>query len=331
MTEFSIIIPFQTITPYLRETLDHIAKLKGPDFEVILLPDALFSTKGLGRYDYPLRTIPTGSVSPAIKRDNGAKVSQGKYLAFIDDDAYPSPDWLTRVLPHFNDENITAVGGPQITPEQDGFWQKVSGAMFLSPLNGKAVYRYWPAQKCFFVDDWPSVNLIVRKEDFIAVGGFDSGYWPGEDTKLCLDLIEKQNKKIMYEPEAKVFHHRRAGFFKHIKQVGNYGLHRGYFAKRFPATSFKLSYMLPSCFFLFVCLGWTSFFVGSLLTNIYFFFWLLYLLALSISTMNIYTKLMVFKIAVATIPYLAGTHFWYGYRFLKGFFFVKDLKSRLGR
>jgi len=295
------------------------------------LPDALFSKEELGSYDYPLRIIPTGAVSPAIKRDRGAEVSNGNYLAFIDDDAYPAPDWLTKVLPHFKIDNIVAVGGPQITPEQDGFWQKVSGAMFLSPLNGKAVCRYWPAKECFFVDDWPSVNLIVRKEDFIAVGGFDSSYWPGEDTKLCLDLVEKQGKKIMYEPEAKVFHHRRAGFLKHMKQVGNYGLHRGYFAKRFPTTSLKMSYMLPSFFFLFVCLGWLFLFSGDFFVFSYQVGWFIYGIAMLLSFCGVFLKLKDISIALATVPYIVGTHFWYGFRFLQGFLCVRDLKSKLGR
>jgi GT2 family glycosyltransferase len=181
------------------------------------------------------------------------------------------------------------------------------------------------------VDDWPSVNLIVRKEDFVAVGGFDNTYWPGEDTKFCLDLVEKLEKEIIYEPEAKVYHHRRSGFRKHMKQVGNYGLHRGFFAKRFPKTSLKVSYFMPTCFFLFVCLGWIALLGGDLFVNIYIMLWTAYFLTLLISVLCIYYKLHHLKIALATIPYIVGTHIWYGWGFLKGFVFVKDLKSRLGR
>lgn len=330
MIEFSILIPFQTVSPYLYETLDAISYISGPGFEVILLPDDRLATEGFERYNYPLRVFPTGQVSPAIKRDKGAEKSVGKYLAFIDDDAFPAPDWLNKTLPHFSNKEIAAVGGPQITPDHDTFWQKVSGAVFLSPLNGKAVHRYWPGKKTLFIDDWPSVNLIVRKDDFLSVGGFDNTYWPGEDTKLCFDLT-RNKKKIIYEPGAKVYHHRRAGFFKHIKQVGNYGLHRGYFAKRFPATSMKISYMLPSCFFLFTSLGWISLLLTPLLAGFYLSLWVIYFFIVWISTLLIINKIKDPRIAFATIPYLVATHFWYGWRFLKGFVFVKKLKSKLGR
>ena len=40
------------------------------------------------------------------------------------------------------------------------------------------------------------VNLVVKREVFEAVGGYDSHYWPGEDTKLCLDITHKAGKKI---------------------------------------------------------------------------------------------------------------------------------------
>ncbi len=331
MPKISIIIPFQQVTPYLHETLDYIAKLKEKDFEVILLPDSEFQIKILKTYSYPIKIISTGPVSPAIKRDKGAEKSEGTFLAFIDDDAYPASDWLTKALPHFETDSVSAVGGPQMTPSSDTFSQKVSGAMFLSFLNGSAVYRYWPGQKSTLIDDWPSVNLIIRKNDFLVIGGFDNTYWPGEDTKLCLDITQKLGKKIIYEPRAKVFHHRRPGFFRHLKQTGNYGLHRGFFAKKFPENSRKLSYFIPSCFFIFCTLGWIALFSGILLKSTYISLWSLYITSLLLSTIGIYLKIKDISISAATIPYLTGTHFWYGFQFLKGFLFTNDLKSKLGR
>jgi hypothetical protein len=52
--------------------------------------------------------------------------------------------------------------------------------------------------------------------------------------------------KILYAPEVLVYHHRRPLFRPHLRQVRSYALHRGYFAKRFPETSLRLSYFLPT-------------------------------------------------------------------------------------
>jgi GT2 family glycosyltransferase len=80
------------------------------------------------------------------------------------------------------------------------------------------------------------------------VGGFSTRYWPGEDTILCLRIVKDLGKKILYEPDALVYHHRRRLFGPHLRQLAAYALHRGYFVKKFPETSRKLSYFVPSFF-----------------------------------------------------------------------------------
>lgn len=331
MLLFTIIIPFQKESAYLRQTLDHLAEQTLQSFEVALISDGALDSEFRLEYAFPLRVASSGPVSPAIKRDMGAQMAFGRFLAFIDDDAYPAPDWLANILPCFDDDAVAAVGGPQVTPPDDGFWQQVSGAVFLSPLNGAAVERYWPGNGRRFVDDWPSVNLTVEKADFATVGGFDSVYWPGEDTKMCLDLVKKLGKKIVYAPTAVVYHHRRTGFFRHMKQIGNYGLHRGFFVKRFPETSCRLSYFIPSLFFLFVPLGLIAASMSIILRVLYLCLWGVYLTAVGVSVIGIYRKVRCFRVALATLPFQIGTHFWYGWRFLKGLLLVKELRSRLGR
>ena len=328
----SIIIPFQQESQYLAETLRYLDRLNYGAFEVVLLPDEEMSREYLDAHtaiSRPVIVIPTGPVSPAIKRDKGVEACSGDVVAFIDDDAYPDSAWLDAALRYFDDPGVAAVGGPQLTPESDGFWQQVSGAMFLSPLNGGAVCRYWPCSGVRDVDDWPSVNLVVRRQDFLAIGGFDSSYWPGEDTKLCHDLVSR-GRRIVCAGDALVYHHRRAGFRRHMRQVGNYGLHRGHFARVFPGTSLRPGYIMPSLFFLFVTLGW----VGLLLSRSTAAMWIvlasIYGAAQLFSAWTVYGRTKRFAVSLMTIPYLTATHFWYGWRFLHGFFSF-SLKSSLGR
>ena len=93
VTTFSIVIPFKSWSPDLEECLTHIKKLSFQEFEVILLPDEIFNIP-TSYQDIPISIISTGAINPARKRDQGAKASKGKFLAFIDDDAYPERDWL---------------------------------------------------------------------------------------------------------------------------------------------------------------------------------------------------------------------------------------------
>ncbi|MFC1645078.1 glycosyltransferase [Patescibacteria group bacterium] len=331
--KFSIIIPVQKINDYILETCGKLEKLENRNFEIIIFPDEVEENNSEMEGKLNARIIPTGKVSPAVKRDMAIKYAKGEYLAFTDDDAYPDEKWLDIAEEYLKDDAVAAVGGPQLTPEDDSFWQKVSGAMFMSILSGGAVIRYWPGEKIQEVDDWPTVNFIIKKKDFEAIDGFDSAYWPGEDTKLCLDIIKKLEKKIIYIPKLVVFHHRRSGFRKHLKQTGNYGLHRGHFAKVFPETSMKFTslYFVPSLFVVFLLLGAILSPFNATISLLYSFGLGVYLVAVIASSLMLVEKTKSLLVSVMTIPYMISFHIWYGIRFIQGYFFTKELKSKLGK
>ena len=199
--------------------------------------------------------------------------------------------------------------------------------MFLSRFTGGAPERYVPVGIARQMDDWPSVNLLVRREAFLAVGGFDCKYWPGEDTRLCLK-IKQTGKKLFYVPEMAVWHHRRAGLRAHLKQVGAYGLHRGYFARHYPETSFRLKYFIPSAFAVFVLLSLAAFLIPIPTIELFTFGWGLYGVALLAGLLDIakYERPLV---ALASLVYVPATHFYYGVQFIRGFFKQGELVSRL--
>jgi cellulose synthase/poly-beta-1,6-N-acetylglucosamine synthase-like glycosyltransferase len=126
----SIIIPVKRSNAMLTECVEHCLRLDYPDFEIIVLSDGAESL-GMG-----VRVIETGQVSPAVKRDRGAEAARGEILAFIDDDAYPRRDWLSKAVRHFDDSGVAAVGGPAVTPETDNRRQKASGRVLGSILGG---------------------------------------------------------------------------------------------------------------------------------------------------------------------------------------------------
>lgn len=320
----SIIIPVKEINHYIRESIPHILNMDYANFEVLIFPDNPTTES------FPRTTIiPTGNIGPAEKRDLAIKHAKGEILAFLDDDAYPRKDWLSKAVKHFFDPCTAAVGGPAVTPQSDSFYQRVSGAVFLSRIGGGFPERYWPIGTVREVDDWPSVNLLVRKEVFEKIGGFNSAYWPGEDTKLCLDII-KVGGKIIYDPDVFVWHHRREGLLRHLRQVGRYGLHRGFFAKRFPVTSRRFKYFIPSFFTIFIITGWAATFFNNMPVNrLYYTGIAIYLVALMVALFQIYNKEKNLAVSIGALLYIFLTHIWYGAYFIHGYLFTKDLQSKL--
>ena len=189
MIKYSFVIPVKEINDYIRETIPKLLEMERNDFEIIVYPDEITDDT------WPkTRQIASGPVGPARKRNLAIRDAKGEILIFIDDDAYPKSNFLEILGKDFEDENIVAVGGPAITPAKSNFWQRVSGATFLSSLSGGFPERYRPMGKKKFVADWPSVNLSIRKNAFEELGGFGGDYWPGEDTKLGFDLADEKKR-----------------------------------------------------------------------------------------------------------------------------------------
>jgi len=309
MRKVSIVVPVKSDNPNLRECVEKSLLLDYPDYEIIVCPDEPITGLGKG-----VKVVATGPARPAEKREAALKVANGELLAFIDDDAYPRPDWLKNALNHFDDPQVAAVGGPGLTPGGDSPPQKASGFIYSSPIvSGTQVYRY-AAMKKREVCDFPSCNFIVRRSVLKEMSGFKSRFWPGEDTVMCAAITGTLKKKIIYDPEVVVYHHRRPLFKKHLEQIESYGLHRGYFVKRYPATSFKLPYFLPSLLVVAIA-------TGAILSVLYPSVRTLYMLGMSLYLLTV----LLFSLKSRKISLIARiflgiilTHAVYGVSFIRG-------------
>jgi len=309
----------------VRETVPYVQALAGFEWELLIIPNKIENNEWLE--DNRIIILESGKVGPADKRDLGAQQASGDILVFLDDDSYPESNILEVASKHFSNSEVIVVGGPGITPPNDSFWQRVSGAVFLSKFTGGAPERYVSVGQAREIDDWPSVNLMVRKDAFLSVGGFDSKYWPGEDTILCLKL-KQTGKKLIYEPNMIVWHHRRSGFLAHLKQIGAYGLHRGFFAKKYPETSFKLKYFIPAIFVLFFITSVFYSFLPNLVQNATIMGWVIYIVSLIVGVLEI-SRYEKSSVAITSLFFVLPTHFYYGINFIYGYLFKQKLVSVL--
>ena len=347
----SIIIICEGYNSFLSEALPYYDKLEYPNFEVFVFMTEKPSKDIVQKYAKVKFIIsPETKNKPAEKRDLAIKFAQGEFFAFIDDDAFPHKDWLKNAVEIFKDEKVVAVGGPGVTPTGaapfSGLPRKrgcprehASGWVSASPLGGfGSTYRFIPQERRE-VDDFPSMNLIVRSEDFKKIGGFDSSFYPGEDTKLCLDLTQKLHKKIIYDPTILVYHHKRPLFKKHLIQNGRYGLHRGHFARILPKTSRKWFYFIPSVFAIGVITGTIATVISEYTKSavlidtyatLFQFFFGIYIFMLFINAIWVFTKSKNLYVAFLTIPGVFLTHLWYGIKFIQGLLKPK-MEDKYGR
>jgi glycosyltransferase involved in cell wall biosynthesis len=315
----SVVIACPGGSAVLTECLSALARQTYANFEVIVLPDdrldGLTLPAGLD-----LRILPTGKVRPAEKRNLGIRAAKGEIVAFIDDDAYPDAHWMEYAVKYFGEDGIGAVGGPGVTPLNDPYLARIGGRVYDNWLvSGNYRYRYKAGGVRRDVDDYPSCNLFVRKSVLEKIGGYRTDFWPGEDTLLCKDIVDS-GFRIVYDPWVVVCHHRRPVFGSHLRQLGRYAFHRGYFCRRFPSNSLHLSYFVPSAFVVYLALWLPASCVSTLPQSVAWYAQAVFLqpvafyFALTLATsfsFNFLTWLL-------TAAGVFASHVWYGVRFLQG-------------
>ncbi|MBU1692332.1 MAG: glycosyltransferase [Verrucomicrobia bacterium] len=303
---FSIVIIARKINDYIREAMPHLQAQTCRSYEILIVSESP-ETETFEN----ARILTSGRASPARARNIGAREARGEILVFIDDDAYPAPDWLEKALRDFQDETVGAVGGPSLVPPGATFFQHVSNKVFelSSTRTGR---RYSRRKDKVEIDVWPTCNFFVREKVFEAVGGFSDKYWGGEDTTFCYDLI-KAGFRMLYDPDLLVYHHPRKTLKQHLRQIYFWGVWRSFMMKR-DDQSVQGLFFAPSLLLVWLLGGavlsalWLSF------RPLYGASWLLYGAYLAVAGFRTKSLRLALPVAVVTL----FSHLVYGFGFLRG-------------
>jgi len=139
----------------------------------------------------------------------GSENAKGKYLVFLNNDAFVTPNWLMPLISAVSSEEVAAAGPKFLYPDgrlqEAGAYINSDGTAF---QRGKFDDPNKPEYNSALEVDYCSAACLIAKHDlFNKVLGFDFCWEPGyyEDTDLCFKL-KALNKKIMYVPSSKIFH-----------------------------------------------------------------------------------------------------------------------------
>lgn len=223
----SVILPTKDRGPDIDLTLDALLAqdLAAGDYEVLVVDNASSEANARAlrgwcdRHPDALRYVhePTPGLNRA--RNAGIAAATGAVIAFLDDDAVPSSDWLTQLLRVFEDRPRTwAVGGrirSQFTSAPPP-WLDERFAVYLSDFDrGEAplVLRY---------DDYPrGANMAFRRQAFERCGPFapcldrrGDLLLSNGDIEMCY-RVEQSGHEVVYAPEAAVQHLIRGDRLSH--------------------------------------------------------------------------------------------------------------------
>lgn len=218
---FSIIIPTYNRPAELGPCLEALCRLDYPRnlFEVIVVDDgsktSLQPVVGCFFDQLDVTLLTQTNAGPAAARNVGAKRAKGEFLAFMDDDCTPSPDWLQKLANRFAKIPDRAIGGRTINGLPSNLYSIASQTI---ADTAYAYYNPEPNQASFFASN----NLAMAADCFHDVGGFDVTFMTSEDRDFC-GRWQHHGFQMTYAPEILIYHSHPLNFRAFWRRHFNYG------------------------------------------------------------------------------------------------------------
>ncbi len=208
------------------DTLEGLLRLDYPAFEVIVVDDGSTDATASIVQAHGFRLIRTAHRGLSNARNTGMQAAQGEIVAYIDDDVYPAPNWLTHLATTFIRTHHAGVGGPHLVSESDNWIANcVANApggpvhVLLSDLNAEHI---------------PGCNMAFRKSTLQSIGGFDPRYRvAGDDVDVCWRLLQR-GWTLGFHPSAVVWHHGHNAVRKYWNQQKRHGRAEALLEEKWP-------------------------------------------------------------------------------------------------
>jgi GT2 family glycosyltransferase len=212
----SVVICSYNGAPTIGQTIEHALKLDYPDYEIIVVNDGSTNPVTEIASRYPVNLIEQENRGLSVARNTGLHAAIGDIVAYIDDDAYPDPHWLTYLVrAMLNKENAVGAGGPNLAVPEDG---ETAECIAHAPGGPTHVLL-----QDTVAEHIPGCNMAFFRKHLLAIGGFDSQFRiAGDDVDICWRL-QNAGGILAFAPAAQVWHHRRCSVKAFWKQQVNYG------------------------------------------------------------------------------------------------------------
>lgn len=199
----------------LHQCLRSLERLEYPDYEVILVDDgSTDNTREIAARHPDARAIHQPNQGLSVARNVGLGAATGSIVAYTDSDCFADTHWLTHLVYQLERSGASAVGGPNLTPE-DGW---LAACVAASP--GQPTHVLESDQVAEHI---PGCNMAFRREALESLNGFRPKYRKaGDDVDLCWRL-QQAGMCITFAPGAFVWHHRRQTVRTYLCQQAGYG------------------------------------------------------------------------------------------------------------
>lgn len=162
------------------------------------------------------------------KKNAGLRESAADIVVFIDDDVKVPENWPEKIAAPFENPETGMVSGPSLVPDELPVMARLSGQALASGAAGYVAQRYRKGCRGAHSIKWSGIigcNMAFRKKVLEDMGGFDVNFWPGEEMLAAFNT-GKAGYKIIFQPEAALYHYPRASVRGFARQIYGYGATR---------------------------------------------------------------------------------------------------------
>ncbi|VVB91059.1 Glycosyltransferase AglG [uncultured archaeon] len=149
------------------------------------------------------------NLGPSVSRNRGVELAKGDIVAFIDDDAFASSEWLKNIIKNFSENpEISVVGGKLLPVYEDGSRKLPEELLWI--VGG--TYKGFPGNRQFvrnvFTGNMAVKRDIFRDTRFEIMYDKEKGLSHQlEDTLFCVRVNNIKPNTILYDPDIIVHHH----------------------------------------------------------------------------------------------------------------------------
>jgi len=199
---------------WLQTCLPSLSKITYPNVETIVVNNG--STDDSSQFleaNYPMVHVIElkNNIGYAAANNIGVKHAKGKYVVLMNNDTSVTADFVEPLVADLEDCPEIGAVQPQmrslINPKQmDSVGSFLTSTGFLYYLGYMKSYKNPIYQKKIYIYSVKGACFIMRRKDYIRLGGFDEDFVSYvEETDLC-HRIWLSGKKVLYEPKSIMYH-----------------------------------------------------------------------------------------------------------------------------
>lgn len=218
----SVIVPAYNAEKTIKMCIESLLNLDYPknQYEIIIVDNnSKDKTKEIIQ-KYPVTYLLEDKIQTSYAaRNTGIRHAKGEIMAFTDSDCIADYNWLKEGVKPFVDKEVVGLGGNVLSYKPEYYIEKYQDRKKVFDRTNAMSKEALKAGRANVI----TANAIYRRGIFSEVGLFKNEITGGGDREFSLRVQKSHFGKLVYNPDAIIYHKHRTTLFSFCEQYYRYG------------------------------------------------------------------------------------------------------------